>query len=66
MSERPRQKLSPLRITEENVCVAHILDLLIALNDISIMSFLRVSTVAKHADFVFISVQKALPTCVEG
>jgi len=46
--------------------VAHILDLLIALDDINIMSFLRVSTVAKHADFVFISVQKALPTCVEG
>jgi hypothetical protein len=33
--------------------VAHIPDLLIALDDINIMSFFRVSTFAKHADFVF-------------
>jgi hypothetical protein len=66
VSERPRQKLSLLRITEENVRVVHILDLLVALDDIYIVYFLELASSAKHTDFVFISVQKALPTCAEG
>lgn len=41
-------------------------DLLVALDDIYIVYFLELASSAKHTDFVFISVQKALPTCAEG